>query len=1702
MKHGIKKRILSLVLCISMVLPMAAVPMPVYSVESEESIVPLTNPFTPETTITLPDGTTTSSQSYRIPSMVTLADGTIVAAADIRWNTTFDGGGLDTLVARSTDGGANWSYTVANYLGDNGNVYNGGMSTTFIDPNLLVAADGQTVYMLVDLYAYGVALNGDGSHIQPVADTGFDANGNLKLSNNNHSSYDYYLKDGKIYNSSNQVEEGYTVDPYFNITYTLAGENKESNLFFADSPFKVARTQYLYLTKSTDGGATWSEPNLLDVRAKAKVAATENALLVSPGNSITTSDGIMVYPAYSFIDSDHQSLALIYSVDGVNWERSTDYTALNWSSEGAIVELENGNIRVFVRNKTKHLCYVDFDVRTMTWIGHTDTGVPTNSNTQLSAITYSKTSNGDQVVLISCPTGPNGAGSDNNDGSMRTNGKIHVFTVNATGEMTLQNTVNVFENLATGALSDNYTETKGFFAYSSLTERADGSVALLYENNQFGWGASGSNGNGTYNPENVDTYYTITARTYDWFELLYGNVSEELKVAYEKLMDTDLIADFEAEYETLSASDIAELQESVMWDDIAVHKCLLVYDHFYSTVSELEFNAVKEKYPQEYAYIQNEPELKYFNDQILERVKYLDQHPEDRYVQFGDVEYVELPSYTNVAPLVKPVVNTRLRSRATTGTFALTKNAVTAANDADNGVVLDKNVIKNADGTYTVRLEAYTTGQTVTVVTEREKPVDIVLVLDLSSSMVSGRMDAVGYQVIQSAVAEQGYQLGADENLFVKIGDEYREVSVTGTDPTTTKPQQYTGDRTAEGLHDYLRNNALYYEVGGEYKRVYPKRTGKGTRKDPYKYNFYYQENGQEKYIVSTAVSGDASIDAFTFYTDDEDITVYEKYIYSYVDENNQTVNKTYNPTDSIVGDDNPVYYTTYASGTISRAEALINALNSFTSQVAKKAAGKDGDITTTEDNVNHTIAIVGYNTAGSSTTGIYMGSTVNVWSNTNSITQAQYAAALQAMNTQAGVDNIEASIEKLKTSNASGTNTFAGVSMAHSILQANPQKDDPDRNQVVVIFTDGQPYGSQTINGTSYTPENAAIYHAKQIKDMGATVYTVGILDDGNATIPPSGKINIFMHGMSSNYKNATSTSNLGELTNDRYNVDGSNYYLLASNADDLNNIFTSISSSATSGGSITNLSTETQIRDIISPYFQLPEGTVVSDIKLYYADYEGENKWSGDKALTGATPTIIDEKTIGVTGFDYKENWVGTATEGNTVTYHGKKLIIEFPIVVDPDFLGGSNVVTNGDTSGIYASADAKDPIEKFDVPDVDVALANISTVVQDKHIYLGNTVDLTDLLNLYVTRTGQTTPLQVTVDGINNAYVNLEYTITLDNNTVAVYTIPAGKTWSEGTWTTENSQLLQNYLATKDTTLFSVTCVMTDAAANSDLDPNFSTANGTATVYVYKPTITFKDTTKTPMEDSLKNADGSYKYDAENYVSVVWKHGDTEASSNVEGTAPTLTYTYSTPNGCLDGNGLVITYNEFYVNVAKVESTGKTGKGNNQTDIVTDITNYVTFEHSSCPNTSGCSFNKNLGEFIIHLTQVYTSLTIKKVGADAIDPNQSFLFDVVEVDAQGNPIDTTKTVTVTVHENGSVTIEGLLVNHRYKVTEDTDWSWRYLFSNWAFESGGATVSSGTTNDAVVTLGSSGNIITFTNSRSIIWWLDGDSWCNNIFK
>lgn len=421
---------------------------------------------------------TAGSNSFRIPAMVTLNDGTIVAAADARWNTTYDGGGLDTIVSYSKDNGANWNYTFANYLGDNDNVYNGSGSTAFIDPAL--ATDGSTVYMLVDLYPYGVALNGSGN-TAPSTEVGFNSDGTLKLAANGSSTYNYYLKDGQIYDSSNNVVSGYTVDAYFNIT----GNGYDTNLFFSDSPYQVVRTGYLYLTKSTDGGKNWSEPTLIpNVKT-----SSEQVCLVGPGRGLVTG-GKIIFPVYSY-NNGTQYTSFIYSEDsGVTWKRSGNATSSIWSSESTVVELSDGTLRFFFRNGKSSLYYVDYV--NDAWGTPVDTGIATNSNTQISAIKYSKTVGGKEVILVSCPTGRDSSGSANSSASERLNGKIFVGYVNSDNTMSWQSDKAV-----------SVTSNNSQFMYSCLTELSDGKVAILYENQESKWGTG------------ADCYYTMDFQTYD-----------------------------------------------------------------------------------------------------------------------------------------------------------------------------------------------------------------------------------------------------------------------------------------------------------------------------------------------------------------------------------------------------------------------------------------------------------------------------------------------------------------------------------------------------------------------------------------------------------------------------------------------------------------------------------------------------------------------------------------------------------------------------------------------------------------------------------------------------------------------------------------------------------------------------------------------------------------------------------------------------------------------------------------------------------------------------------------------------------------------------------------------------------------------------------------------------------------------------------
>ena len=66
------------------------------------------------------------------------------------------------------------------------------------------------------------------------------------------------------------------------------------------------------------------------------------------------------------------------------------------------------------------------------------------------------------------------------------------------------------------------------------------------------------------------------------------------------------------------------------------------------------------------------------------------------------------------------------------GTLAL---SVHAAEETGEGMEISKTAIDNGDGTYTITLEAYATGERFSTEVTKDVPADIVLVLDQSGSM-------------------------------------------------------------------------------------------------------------------------------------------------------------------------------------------------------------------------------------------------------------------------------------------------------------------------------------------------------------------------------------------------------------------------------------------------------------------------------------------------------------------------------------------------------------------------------------------------------------------------------------------------------------------------------------------------------------------------------------------------------------------------------------------------------------------------------------------------------------------------------------------------------------------------------------------------------------------------------------------------------
>ena len=584
------------------------------------------------------------------------------------------------------------------------------------------------------------------------------------------------------------------------------------------------------------------------------------------------------------------------------------------------------------------------------------------------------------------------------------------------------------------------------------------------------------------------------------------------------------------------------------------------------------------------------------------------------------------------------------------------------------------------------------------------------------------------------------------------------------------------------------------------------------------------------------------------------------------------------------------------------RQYAMKQAVNTFIEAVADKYNAEKSD---------HRIAVVTFGTNAS---------TLMDWT---LVTPAETDTA----ESPSGETALKAKINGLPSEPEGATNVADGMKQAETLMGSgyNYTGSNTTRQKVVVVFTDGVPTQKRDFDTTV---ANGAIQSAKALKDAGATVYSVGIFngakpeqtygdtgfdESSNGTVGshwadskwlgigdvgaydvPAG--NRFLNYISSNYRDASEIGiknysrttwylaiyNGWEITRN-FNRTSSSYYLTANDSASLSRIFTTISENI--GQASIDLSSSTVVKDIVTPYFTMPANT--ADVKLYTADYNGKSFGMEQPAGSDVRATIgANTNTVSVTGFDFNKYYVADKQHEGT---YGKKLIIEFSVQRKPGFVGGNNVPTNGDTSGVYTEKGVSAGL--FDVPKVNVPIIAPELAGQDCHVYYLGT---------------QPTPEQMCTPydtaGSDFSFVKVSYTTSgsVDMTQDGSYTVTATVSPKEE--------------AASD-------------SAGASAQP--ATATVTSTVYVYKPELTFKDS-EGYYGDTVPGFDG-------NLTATVWKHGETEANTDAMGAAPALTLTY-TPDADAIVDGKINTRMDFGV-AAAVKSGDQ------------DVTNATTFLHTNC-------------------------------------------------------------------------------------------------------------------------------------------------------
>ena len=460
-------------------------------------------------------------KSYRIPALLKTDKGTLIAGADERRLHSSDWGDIGMVIRRSEDNGKTWGdrVTITN-LRDNPKASDPSIgSPVNIDMTLTQDPETKRIFAIYDMFPEGKGIFGMSSQKEEAYKK---INGKTYQILYREGEKEAYTirENGTVYTPDGKATDyRVVVDPvkpaYSDKGDLYKGDQLLGNIYFTTnktSPFRIAKDSYLWMSYSDDDGKTWSAPQDITPMVKADWM---KFLGVGPGVGITLRTGPhkgrIVVPVYTTNRTNHlngsQSSRIIYSDDhgktwhmggGVNDNRKlydgtvVDSSTMNnyyaQNTEASVVQLNNGDLKLFMRGLTGDLQVATSHDGGLTWDNNVDRYDVPDIYVQMAA-THT-VQNGKEYILLANANGPG-----------RKNGYIRVARVEEDGQLTWLH---------------HHLIQEGEYAYNSLQQIGPDEFGLLYEHHA---------------PGGVP--YTLSFKKFNWDFLTKDWISpKEAKVKY------------------------------------------------------------------------------------------------------------------------------------------------------------------------------------------------------------------------------------------------------------------------------------------------------------------------------------------------------------------------------------------------------------------------------------------------------------------------------------------------------------------------------------------------------------------------------------------------------------------------------------------------------------------------------------------------------------------------------------------------------------------------------------------------------------------------------------------------------------------------------------------------------------------------------------------------------------------------------------------------------------------------------------------------------------------------------------------------------------------------------------------------------------------------------------------------------------------